>query len=139
MGLFLVLRCDPSPRGDRSHNRLAARVDVNMLDGHLLLTFAAMAVERQYEGMLALLSPSGGFVKRHAGHLERSEHASQSAGVSASVKPVSARSAWLKRIRAPRCSSTWLASIGFGSVPSKLGGSILPELFKQFTVDGASP
>jgi hypothetical protein len=38
------------PRGDRPHNRLAPRMDVNVLDGHLLLTFAAMAVERLYEG-----------------------------------------------------------------------------------------
>ena len=35
-------------------------------------------------------------------------------------------------------SPTWLASIGFGSALSKLGGSVLPELLKQFTVDGAS-
>ena len=46
MGLFLVLRCNPSPRADRSHNRLAARVDVNVFNGHFLLALAAMAVER---------------------------------------------------------------------------------------------
>jgi hypothetical protein len=45
MGWFLVFRCNPSPRGNRSDNRLAARMDVHMLDGHLLLAFAAMAVE----------------------------------------------------------------------------------------------
>jgi hypothetical protein len=45
MAFFLVFRCNPSPRGNRSHNRLAARMDVHVLDGHLLLAFAAMAVE----------------------------------------------------------------------------------------------
>jgi hypothetical protein len=45
MGLFLVLRCNPSPPAHRANNRLAARMDVHVLDGHLLLALAAMAVE----------------------------------------------------------------------------------------------
>jgi hypothetical protein len=50
MGLFFVLRCNPSPRAKRANNGLAAGMGVHMLHGHFVLTFAAMAVERLYEG-----------------------------------------------------------------------------------------
>ena len=45
MGLsFVLFRC-PSPLGDLSHYRLPAVMDVDMLDGHLLLAFAAVPAE----------------------------------------------------------------------------------------------
>jgi hypothetical protein len=37
MALFLVFRCNPSPRANRTHNRLTARMYVHVLNGHLLL------------------------------------------------------------------------------------------------------
>src|SRR5262245_57031380 len=46
MGLFLRFATIPTPRSlDRPYDGLPARMDVDMLDGHLLLALAAMVVE----------------------------------------------------------------------------------------------
>src|SRR5262245_25686914 len=46
MGLLLELARRPTPRGrDSTHDGLAAGMNVNVLDGHLLLTLAAVAIE----------------------------------------------------------------------------------------------
>ena len=45
MGLSpIFFRC-PSPLGDLSYYRLPAVMDVDMLDGHLLLAFATVSAE----------------------------------------------------------------------------------------------
>ncbi|MCG6559570.1 hypothetical protein MB818_15275 [Ruegeria sp. 1NDH52C] len=47
MGLFLHFALIPSPRSfDRADQGLAVGMDVDMLDGHLLLTLPAMLVQR---------------------------------------------------------------------------------------------
>jgi hypothetical protein len=47
MGLILQFRTIPAVRGlDDAYDRLPARMDVDMLDCHLLLALAAVAVER---------------------------------------------------------------------------------------------
>jgi hypothetical protein len=50
-GLFLRFRVIPSPRcADDADHSLPARVDMDMLHGHLLLALVAMAVEGFEEG-----------------------------------------------------------------------------------------
>jgi hypothetical protein len=51
MGLFLVFRCNPSPRGTyRTYDRLAASVHMDVLHSHLLLALPTMAIERVEQG-----------------------------------------------------------------------------------------
>jgi hypothetical protein len=102
-----------------------------------VLTFAAMAVERLYEGHARTARPEAAASSKGMRGISSGLSTRASRWSSASVKYLRGPHG-LKRIRAPRYSPTWLASIGFGSVPSKLGGSIMPELLKQFTVDGVS-
>ena len=48
MGLFLGSDLNPTPRlrADIADDGLSALIDVDVFDGHLLLAFAAMLVER---------------------------------------------------------------------------------------------
>jgi len=46
MGLFLRFLGVPSPGVDRTDDRLSALVHVDVLDGHLLLAFTSMVIER---------------------------------------------------------------------------------------------
>ena len=67
MRLIHSFRSTPTPRGlDRANHRLAARMDVDVLDRDLLLAFAAMTVEglnqrsmrpRQFVRLIEVLLP----------------------------------------------------------------------------------
>jgi hypothetical protein len=74
----------------------AARMNVHVLQGHLVLTFAAMAVERPYEGHARNALPEAAASSKGMRGISSGLSARSSRWSSASVKPVSARSAWAK-------------------------------------------
>ena len=86
MGLFLEFAGVPTPRltgcGDHADHRLAARMDVDVFDRDLLLTLAAVAIERIKQDRIGAGKPV-----RLAQVLTVSISAEARPGISAQLRP----------------------------------------------------